>query len=401
MPVCAVKASTYKTAEVRRALEVGFQLLGYDASNPFGGLIKPGETVFIKPNWVAHRYRASCKAQYDVFTTITHPSVIAEVARFADRALDGKGRIIIGDNPSIDADFPSLLEVQGLDALGKELKTELCICDLRPLVCRDLRDYGLKEKMSPAAGDPKGETLINLGRESLFYGMNPKLFRGVFTDRRETIAAHRAETHLYSFSNSIFRADVFISIPKLKTHHKTGVTLNLKGLVGAVSNKNLLVHWREGFPAIGGDAYPNVRSWLVDRFRKIKKRGAWPGNDTIWRMVVDLYHAFQRGPQKVFSVIDGILGGEGNGPFCPEPKRSNLLIMGTDLLVTDIVATRLMGFRVEKVKYLAYLMKEKGIKLQDITFVSDLYTWSDLFGTRDKLLNFKPPSRWEDLSFEG
>lgn len=401
MPVCAVKASTYSAGEVRRALKVGFRLLGYDESNPFAELIKPGETVFIKPNWVAHRYRASCKAQYDVFTTITHPSVIVEVAKFADRALDGRGRIIIGDNPSIDADFSSLLEVQGLDALSKELKTELCICDLRPLVCRHLRDYGVKEKMSSATGDPKGETVINLGKESLFHGMNPKLFRGIFNDRSETIAAHKADIHLYSFSTTILSADVFISIPKLKTHHKTGVTLNLKGLVGAVSNKNLLVHWREGFPAIGGDAYPNALSWLIDCFRKVKKRGAWPGNDTIWRMVVDLYHAFQRGPKKVFSVIDGILGGEGNGPFCPEPKRSNILIMGTDLLETDIVATRLMGFRVEKVKYLEYLMSEKDIMAKDITFVSDLYTWSDLFETGKKLLDFKPPCRWDDLSFHG
>lgn len=397
MAVCAVRASDYEVTEVRRALQRGFQLLGYDPSNPFGTLVKPGETVFIKPNWVSHSYRASCRKHYDVFTTITHPAVIAEVARFVDRALDGTGLIIIGDNPSIDADFTSLLKVQGLSELEKELKTELCIRDLRPLVCKDLRDYGRKEKMSPAAGDPLGETVINLGRESLFYGMNPRLFRGVFTDRGETIAAHKGETHLYSFSNSIFQADVFISIPKLKTHHKTGVTLNLKGLVGAVSNKNLLIHWREGFPAIGGDAYPNVRAWLVDQFKKVKKRGAWPGNDTIWRMVVDLYHAFQKGPRKVFSVIDGILGGEGNGPFCPEPKRSNVLIMGTDLLETDIVATRLMGFRLDGISYLDYLMKEQQITVQDITFVGDLWTHSDLFETADRLLNFKPPSFWNHL----
>lgn len=36
----------------------------------------------------------------------------------------------------------------------------------------------------------------------------------------------------------MYDADVYISIPKLKTHQKVGVTLNLKGLVGSISNKN-------------------------------------------------------------------------------------------------------------------------------------------------------------------
>ena len=392
MTVCAVEASSYDDTEVRRALLKGFQLLGFDADNPLGYLIKPGATVFIKPNWVAHRYRASCREQYSVFTTITHPSVIAAVAKFVDKALDGKGKIIIGDNPSIDADFDALLKIQQLDRL--KLQSELRIYDLRPLLCSDLKFYGLKHKMSKGPGDPMGETMVNLGQDSLFYGLNPRLFRGVFTDRTETLRSHSGTSHLYSFSNSIFHADVYISIPKLKTHHKTGVTLNLKGLVGTVSNKNLLVHWREGFPGIGGDAYPNFLSWLADRFRKVKKRGAWPGNDTIWRMVVDLYKAFQKGPKKFFSVIDGILGGEGNGPFCPEPKDSRILILGTDLLETDIVATRLMGFQYRHIKYLDYLIKEKRITPQHIDFISDLYTWADLFESHDKLLDFKPPHRW-------
>lgn len=49
----------YELDEVRDALGRLFALLGYPAHNPFAGLIQPGDTVFIKPNWVAHRYRAS------------------------------------------------------------------------------------------------------------------------------------------------------------------------------------------------------------------------------------------------------------------------------------------------------------------------------------------------------
>ena len=61
------------------------------------------------------------------------------------------------------------------------------------------------------------------------------------------------------------------------------------------------------------------------KFQKTTNRGAWDGNDTIWRMVVDLYSIIlKNGPRKFFSVIDGVIGGESNGPFCPIPKNSNL-----------------------------------------------------------------------------
>jgi len=400
MTVISVRASSYNDNEIRKALSKGFELMGLPSENPFQKLIKPGDMVFIKPNWVAHQYRASCPYQYDLYTTITHPSIVREVARFVDRALEGQGQIIVGDNPSIDADFDVLIRRLRLESLQGELKSELVIRDLRPLVCTDLKHYGNKNRMSPRPGDPLGETVVNLGKNSLFQGVNPRLFRGVFTDRRETILAHSGDTHLYSFSNSIYKADVLISVPKLKTHHKAGVTLNLKGLVGAVSNKNWLVHWRNGFPAVGGDAYPSFWLWLMDKFKKTKKRGAWPGNDTIWRMVVDLYSAIRQRPRKYFSIVDGVLAGQGNGPFCPEPKESHVLILGDDLLETDIVATRLMGFDPRKIKYLQHLIEQEDIDLDAITFQSDVDEWKDIFHSNKDFLDFKAPLRWEFLKYD-
>ena len=398
MPVSAVRAKNYDRLVVREALQSAFRQLGLDERNPFAGLVTPGQTVFIKPNWVAHRYRASCCTQHDVFTTITHPHVIREVALLADQALDGQGQIIIGDNPSIDADFQALMKLQGLHDLQSELRASLTILDLRPLVCTDLRDYGRKNRMKKQQGDPLGESVVNLGRESKLYGMNPSLFRGVFTERVETVKAHSGETHLYSFSNSIYTADLFISIPKLKTHHKVGTTLNLKGLVGTMGTKNYLVHWREGFPAIGGDAYPDFWSWFSDYFRKIKKRGAWSGNDTIWRMVVDLYAGIRRGPKCFFSIVDGILGGEGDGPFCPEPNQSQVLIAGTDFLETDIVASRLMGFNVEEIAYLNFYIQHGIVTPTAIDFIADFMDPLTLFDQSKLHLTYKPPSCWKNLA---
>ena len=96
--------------------------------------------------------------------------------------------------------------------------------------------------------------------------------------------------------------------------------MNLKGLVGTISNKNQLVHWQVGYPENGGDEYPNKDAYVAGQAAKVKHRGAWPGNDTIWRMVGDLYQGMKMKERRYFTVIDGIVAGEGQGPFCPTSK---------------------------------------------------------------------------------
>ena len=122
-----------------------------------------------------------------------------------------------------------------------------------------------------------------------------------------------------------------ISVPKLKTHRKAGVTINMKNLVGINGDKNYLAHYRIGSPAQGGDEYPNTKNPLLlfyrwyERFsgdhfmakntmfyrylnkicripsyagvalyclfkgkENVATCGAWHGNDTCWRMCLDL-----------------------------------------------------------------------------------------------------------------
>lgn len=82
--------------------------------------------------------------------------------------------------------------------------------------------------------------------------------------------------------------------------------------------------------------------------------GNWYGNDIAWRMVSDLMKTIlyvdkkgmlRNNPQrKVFSIIDGIIGGENNGPLTPDEKKGGIVISGFNLLAVDIVGARLMGF---------------------------------------------------------
>ena len=41
--------------------------------------------------------------------------------------------------------------------------------------------------------------------------------------------------------------------------------------------------------------------------------------------------------RKFFSIIDGIIGGEGDGPLNPTKKKSGVLIVGEELLLVDLI----------------------------------------------------------------
>ena len=392
------KADNYRLDTVKATLRRCFDDMGLPKDNPLGGIVKPGDKVFIKPNWVASRWRASCPHKDSLYCVITHPHVIEAMADYVAEALQGEGEIIIGDNPSIDADFEELMEFTEIRKIIGKYDVKVSILDLRPLVCDDLKNYGKKNLMVPQPGDPAGKVEINLGKESLFYGIDPERFRGVFDEREETVASHTGENQLYTFARSLYDADVYISIPKLKTHQKVGATLNLKGLVGTISNKNQLVHWQVGYPEIHGDEYPSKEAYEEGMKAKVKHRGAWPGNDTIWRMVADLYQSMLKKERRYFTVIDGIQAGEGQGPFCPTSKFANTLIAGEDLLATDCVAARYMGFDPEKISYLAYFLSHSdrfGVAYDNIEVTLEGHRKEDFFEAKDAYADFMVVPQWE------
>ena len=389
-------ADNYRLETVKAALTRCFDSLGLDLRR----IIKPGDTVFIKPNWVASRWRESCPHKDNLYCVITHPAVIEAVCDFVSEILGSTGKIIIGDNPSIDADFEELMTFTGIrERLRGKYKCPVEIKDLRPLICDDLKNYGKKFLMVSQPGDDKGTVQINLGRESLFYGIDPANFRGVFDEREDTINSHTGETQLYTFSRSIYDSDVFISIPKLKTHQKAGVTLNIKGLVGTVADKNQLVHWRTGYPETGGDEYPSREAYESGMKARVKHRGSWPGNDTIWRMAADLYIALHKRERRYLSIIDGITAGEGQGPFCPTSRNANTLIACENFLVADCAASRYMGFDPEKIRYLKYFLDSKfeDLSLDDIRVFEDGRELHNFFGSDAKYLDFQTVKQWEYL----
>ena len=189
--------------------------------------------------------------------------------------------------------------------------------------------------------------------------------------------------------------------------------MNIKGLVGICTNKNLIVHYSLGSKAEGGDQYPpnhftpmeerliRTERWMYDTFLarrsvpleyihrsiywmhgkfikpfgiKVEKQkrlldaGNWYGNDSAWRMCVDLIKLIlYAGPdgelhetpqRRLFTVIDGIIGGENRGPLEPDPNHSGVLLASSNFLAADIVGARLMGYDPLKIKTFSHLLNE-------------------------------------------
>ena len=288
-----------------------------------------------------------------------------------------------------------------------------------------------------------GDTFVALNEASEFVGFsgNGQLYGASF-NMDETNERHRGERHEYMLCRTPMDADVFINLPKLKTHKKVGLTCALKNLVGINANKNWLPHHTEGTPDQGGDQFPTTttkakleHSWMgrakrlvygkpllsrmlvplkkVGRLffgdtQKVVRSGNWHGNDTCWRMVLDLNKClfdFDGGgqprskPIRYLAVVDGIVGGEGNGPMAPDRKPCGTIIAGTHPAAVDMTAAMVMGFDWEKLRLLknSFSMKERSfVSFQpgEIQVASNKPEWDGPLGQATDWFEFAPHFGW-------
>ncbi|HEY5563167.1 MAG TPA: DUF362 domain-containing protein, partial [Clostridiaceae bacterium] len=108
-----------------------------------------------------------------------------------------------------------------------------------------------------------------------------------------------------------FDADVVITLPRLKTHaltYFTGAVKNQFGCIPGMSKKT----WHARMPE-------------VENFSK---------------MLLDLNSVVKTS----FSILEGIIAMEGNGPSNGTPHRMDTLIMGESITAVDSTAVRLIGY---------------------------------------------------------
>ena len=102
--------------------------------------------------------------------------------------------------------------------------------------------------------------------------------------------------------------------------------------------------------------------------------------------------------RRMFCLVDGVIGGEKNGPLLPDSKKCGPIIAGFNLCAVDLACTRLMGFDYKKIKMLDYVLSQPdafGVSLSGIR-ASGNQDFGNLFDeeNKNKYFDFVPHPGW-------
>jgi uncharacterized protein (DUF362 family) len=130
-------------------------------------------------------------------------------------------------------------------------------------------------------------------------------------------------------------ADVVINVAKLKTHFQPEafVSLSLKNCYGVPPGQIYGLGSKDGLHMLG------LKESIVD-INRIRKPD--------------------------FSVIEGIVGGEGYGPLSNDPVQSNIILAGKDPVALDTAAITFMGFTPDQSPHLK-LAGEEHLGISDLS----------------------------------
>lgn len=436
-------------------MKYDFDNFGKRNWNPLGEIIKPNDVVLIKPNLVMHENQIK---ENGVLCLYTQPSLIAPIIDYVVIALNGVGKIVVGDAPMQECDFESLIEKSGYKELmsfySEKLKNTNITIEL--IDFRELRSRSVKGVMHSSISSTDGK-VIDLKDQSEFYGESDYFFENArITNYDPNILKkhHNKERNEYYISDYVINADVIINVPKPKTHRKAGITASLKNVVGICCRKEYLPHHTNGSKLEGGDEYLNnsVIKKVLDKLSDVRNiqfqtkksykvawflkkvynyllkmsnlisldsyyEGSWYGNDTISRTIVDLnkilFYSDKNGimrkskQRQYLIVADMIISGEGEGPVAPSPRETGMIAISEDPVCFDETILWFMGAKKEYIKTIYRARNQKGhysLTEKDscpIIF-SNIHKWNNKCLeelSNDDKLYLKPTSGWVDAFF--
>ena len=117
---------------------------------------------------------------------------------------------------------------------------------------------------------------------------------------------------------TVLEADFLVSMPKIKTHHWSGVTLAMKNMFGIV---------------------PGARY-------------GWPKNILHWKGIQESILDLCATVPIHFVIADGIVAVEGNGPLNGSPRPLGRIVLADDPIAADATCARLMGFEPERIVHI-------------------------------------------------
>jgi uncharacterized protein (DUF362 family) len=123
--------------------------------------------------------------------------------------------------------------------------------------------------------------------------------------------------HLW-LPRAILESDFIVSMPKVKAHHWSGVTLSMKNMFGVVP----------------GAKY------------------GWPKNVLHWKGIQESVLDVCATVPVHFVIADAIIAMEGNGPLNGSPRPLNRIILADDPVAADATCARLMGLNPDKIEHI-------------------------------------------------
>lgn len=217
-----------------------------------------GKTVVLKPNLVDYIPGNAIN---------THPSLVLAAAESFRRL--GAKSVLVAEGPGHQRDTQLVLSQSGYQ--------------------QSLRDEKIR--------------FVDLNRDELF--------------RTPLRASYMGMKDLW-LPRTVLEADFLVSMPKIKAHHWSGVTLSMKNMFGVV---------------------PGARY-------------GWPKNILHWKGIQESILDLCATVPVRFVIADGIVAMEGNGPLNGTPRQLGKIVLADDPVAADATCARLMRFEPDRIVHI-------------------------------------------------
>jgi uncharacterized protein (DUF362 family) len=135
--------------------------------------------------------------------------------------------------------------------------------------------------------------------------------------RRPLAASYTDLDHLW-LPRTLLESDFIVSMPKVKAHHWSGVTLSMKNMFGIVP----------------GQKY------------------GWPKNILHWKGIHQSVLDICATVSIHFVIADGVIAMEGDGPLNGTSRPLRTLVLADDPVAADATCARLMGFDPDRIPHI-------------------------------------------------
>ncbi len=232
----------------------------------------------------------------------------SQITREAVDALGGMSRFvkagdrvlikpnICGGNPKIMGSFTSHEVVEELVKMIREVDAEPFVADADMIWTR----------FEPVAEDQ--------GWVEWAHRVNVPLVNLTKTESVYFYFGRESATGVVPVSKELVDADAIISVPTMKTHLLTSITIGMKNMYGTFPQRNKAKYHRFGIADV----------------------------------ICDVNRAFT----PTLTVVDGTIGGDAWGPLSCTPVNAQTVIASNDAVAADAVACQLMGYDPFKIVHL-------------------------------------------------